>query len=536
MTAPVYLRHPAVLLAAVIAAIAFVWFALGLPVAMPRSPLAIGEKLECVSYAPGMEAADAAVSVEKLESDLVRIASQAGCIRTYTTGRGLDRAPSIARRMGLEVLQGIALGRNADRNQAEIERAIALARTDRAGIRAFVVGSEVLSRGVLGSNELATLVARVREATKLPVTYADQWQTWLDAGALASLVDFITIHVPLYWAEYPVPAASAARAMIDARAKVAARFPAKPVLVGEIGWPSAGRMREAALPSPANHARVLHDVIAAAKAENFRVNIFESYDQSRASGRGVDGAHWGLIEADTGTNKFRWGRAVSNHPLWFVQAVLGIMLALIVFAAAYLAARSMAPTAPDAADWMPVALVALAGGLFFGWAVADAPLRSHSVLEWAHSALVLALAVVTPPAAAAALIRKIPFAGFAAVLNPLHRRATQPLAQVVALLFVLVILVAIQLALGLVFDPTYRDFLFAPLTGPAVALLVLARRNSAGLDRDGPAEPAAALILAASAVFIAFNETFWNWQALWFAAVLLALSLACWRPWAARNP
>jgi glucan 1,3-beta-glucosidase len=212
------------------------------------------------------------------------------------------------------------------------------------------------------------------------------------------------------------------------------------------------------------------------------------------------------------------------------------MLALIVFAAGYLAARSMAPIAPDSVDWMPVALVALAGGMFFGWAVADAPLRSHSVLEWAHSALVLALAVITPPAAAAALIRKIPFAGVGAVLNPLHRRATQPLAQVVALLFVLVILVAIQLALGLVFDPTYRDFLFAPLTGPAVALLVLARRNSAGLDRDGPAEPAAALILAASAVFIAFNETFWNWQALWFAAVLLALSLACWRPWAARNP
>jgi glucan 1,3-beta-glucosidase len=537
MNATEYLRHPAVLLASVSVAIALVWFALGFPVEMPRSPLAAGEKLDCVSYAPVPPSAvfGTPVPLAKIEADLTRLAPQSACIRTYATGMGLDQVLPVARRLGLTVLQGIAIGRDAERNRAEIERAIALARTDRAGIRALVVGSEVLSRGDLVVHDLLPLIMRVREVTKLPVTYADRWTAWMDAGALAAAVDFITAHVELYGADVPVPASDATRVMLDVRTKLAARFSTKQITIGEIGWPSAGRMREGAHPSPANQARVLHELIAAAKAGNLRINIVEAYDQLWRVGRaGTAGGHWGLIDAETAENKFRWGRAVSNHPLWFVQSVLGIMLALITFAAGYLAARSMGPRGPVTADWRPVALVALAGGLFLGWAVADVPLRSHSILEWTHSILSIGLAVAVPPVAAAVLIRKVHFAGFGAVLNPWQRRGTPLLSQIAALLFVLTVLLAMQLALGLVFDPARRDFLFAPLTGPAVAILVLALRRSDGRP-NGLAELAAALVLAAAAVFIAFNETFWNWQALWFAAALLVLALACWRPWVARS-
>ena len=43
-----------------------------------------------------------------------------------------------------------------------------------------------------------------------------------------------------------------------------------------------------------------------------------------------------------------------------------------------------------------------------------------------------------------------------------------------AILIVLVVL-SVQAALGLVFDPRYRDFPFAPLTGAVVPLLLIAR-------------------------------------------------------------
>ena len=49
------------------------------------------------------------------------------------------------------------------------------------------------------------------------------------------------------------------------------------------------------------------------------------------------------------------------------------------------------------------------------------------------------------------------------------------------------------------------------------------------------AEKAAALVLALSAALIVFNETLWNWQAVWLAALLAAVALACRRAPAARS-
>ena len=101
-----------------------------------------------------------------------------------------------------------------------------------------------------------------------------------------------------------------------------------------------------------------------------------------------------------------------------------------------------------------------------------------------------------------------------------------------------------QAALGLDFDPRYRDFPFAPLTGgafPFLALRVL-RCFEASASEPGPrklvsieteplareagfpvAEVATVVMLGLSAVYIIFNESIANWQALWFCAGLLAL-------------
>ena len=45
------------------------------------------------------------------------------------------------------------------------------------------------------------------------------------------------------------------------------------IVIGEVGWPSAGRMRRGALPSPANQARVMADVLERGRREHFRVNV-----------------------------------------------------------------------------------------------------------------------------------------------------------------------------------------------------------------------------------------------------------------------
>ena len=85
-------------------------------------------------------------------------------------------------------------------------------------------------------------------------------------------------------------------------------------------------------------------------------------------------------------------------------------------------------------------------------------------------------------------------------------------------MLIVVAVLSLQASLGLVFDPRYRDFPFAPLTGAAIPFALLARWNIR------PTVPAAERVMSAalggSAVYIAVNEGFANWQALWFSAVL----------------
>ena len=84
----------------------------------------------------------------------------------------------------------------------------------------------------------------------MPVTYADVWEFWLRYPDVQSAVDFVTIHVLPYWEDFPIPASRAAAHLVAIRNKVAAVFPGKEIVIGEFGWPSAGRMREDARPRP----------------------------------------------------------------------------------------------------------------------------------------------------------------------------------------------------------------------------------------------------------------------------------------------
>jgi hypothetical protein len=75
-----------------------------------------------------------------------------------------------------------------------------------------------------------------------------------------------------------------------------------------------------------------------------------------------------------------------------------------------------------------------------------------------------------------------------------------------------------------VFDPRDRDIDFAPFTAAVVPFLVLFFSTPQQPGARAVAERVAAYVLALSAVFIVLNESFANWQAVWFCAVLLCLA------------
>ncbi|MGC1346988.1 MAG: beta-1,6-glucan synthase, partial [Methyloceanibacter sp.] len=289
----------ALLFALVASAIGLFWYGMGWPVAVPASPLAQGQKLNCLSYAPfhGDRAPfdrPLRISEGQIERDLKQLAEVTSCVRTYSAARAQGKITQIADKLGLKVLQGIWINRDLAENRREIEAGLQLAREHPGVIEAFIVGNETLLRGELGPDRIKTYLEEVRQRSGLPVTYADVWEFWLRAPELAPAVDFVTIHILPYWEDEPVTAADAVQHVREVRKKVADSFAGKEIWIGEVGWPSEGRMRAGALPSPANQAMVLSGVVEAANAEDWKVNLIEAFDQPwKRLLEGTVGGYWG---------------------------------------------------------------------------------------------------------------------------------------------------------------------------------------------------------------------------------------------------
>ncbi len=519
------------LFALVAAAIGAVWHGIGRPVSMPPSPLADGEKLTCLSYAPfhGDQApfdVSRPIPNEQIENDLKRLKPLTSCVRTYAATGPQGSVAPLAEQEGLGVLQGIWLGRNRAENRREIEAALRIARQHPDVVQAFIVGNEVLLRGELPASQIKAYAEEVRERSGLPVTYADVWEFWLKAPEIASSVDFITIHILPYWEDDPVAAKDAVAHVREIREKLEKAFPGKEILIGEVGWPSEGRMREGALPSPANQALVLSGVLAAAKQEGWKVNLIEAFDQPwKRLLEGTVGGYWGLFGNGAREPKFRFGAPVSNEPRWRLVAGLGIGTALLVFLSAVLGARHRPA---DTKTWrtdLSVALIAFASGLTIGLAAISLPIESVEPGDQLRSVAMFVLAAVVPLAAGFALGRGDRLPGFDLALDPTHWRGKDVIALVLAGLLAATMVAAMHIALGLVFDPRYKDFPLAALTGPVVALAILAFARAPAPHRPGSAETVGAAVLAGSAIFVIANEGIANWQALLFASLLIVLAL-----------
>ena len=460
------------------------------------------------------------ISAAQIDDDLTRLAKITDCVRTYSTDYGLDQIAGIAARHGMKVMQGLWLSSHPEKNRVPVESAVALANRYPHTIQAVVVGNEVLLRGDLSEIDLVNTIRAIKAQVRVPVTYADVWEFWLRNRDVASAVDFITIHILPYWEDFPIPAKSAAAHVEAIRRQVVRAFPGKDVLIGEVGWPSEGRMREGALPSPANQALVIQDVLALAARENFHVNVIEAFDAPwKRALEGTVGGHWGLLDDATRQPKFIWGRPVSNHPLWPWQAAGGIVFACIVVGAS-LAVRRNAPPAL----WPAVTVNAIVGGILVGWTIANVPIEALGVGGWLRSSALAAVALISPPLLSAALMRGTPIPRFSRILGPAAERIRDPMTLAVGLTLIAVMLLALLTALGLVFDPRYRDFPFAPLTAAALPFLLHSLLIPRPPGARGASELAGAGLLALSVIYIVPNESLANWQSLWLCAVFAALA------------
>jgi exo-beta-1,3-glucanase (GH17 family) len=538
---PISLRTPLALLLISLGAIAAVWWWLATPITLARAPIDPNAKLLCVSYAPFRDVQTPLlltthISPDQIAQDMAQLAKISDCVRTYSIENGLDQVPALAAKAGLKVILGIWLGSNRLKNLAQISTAVALTKEYPGAITAVVAGNEVLLRGEMTTSDLAAYIRSVKSQVAVPVTYADVWEYWLRNREVYEAVDFVTIHILPYWEDLPVRAKYAAAHVDSIRKRMAVAFPAKEILIGETGWPSMGRMREGALPSRTNQARVVSEILALAKQENFRVNLIEAYDQPwKRQLEGTVGGYWGLIDSVQRKLKYPPGEAISNYPFWKLQMGCGMGLSVFVFGAAWLTLRRR-PWTPRVASWIAVALSATTAGILLGVAADKMFYESYGFGGWLGWGALLTAAIASPLLCANALMSGRALPTFLELLGPRDDRARSVLTVMLGAALVVTTLIGAETALGFVFDPRYRDFPFAALTMAVVPFTTLMLLNRPQEGTRPIAEAVFAGLLAAAAFYTVFNEGPDNWQSLWTCAIYFLLAVTLWRARAVQTP
>ena len=505
------------------------------------------ERVQCVSYAPFRRPGEtpfdplAFVDERRIEIDLKALAPLTGCVRTYSVSQGLDAVPRVARRLGMTVLLGAWIGRNAAENEQELARAIALVREERDAIQALIVGNEVMLRRELPEATLVGLIERTRAAVDVPVTYADVWEFWLQHPSIAPAVSFVTIHTLPYWEDHPVGIDHAIAHVLEVTRSMRARLPGKEILVGEAGWPSEGRARRDAVPGRVEQARFVRQFVRAADEHGLRYNLIEAFDQPwKRALEGAMGGYWGLLDSDA-RPKFGWhgpvaARADGRSGPWAALAaalLLGGGLAWAGLRAARAGGR--APLAPVALH----GLIGAAAGAGLGATLAEQwrymTVWNRNPIEWGASGATTAVALLACAAAAVWLARRISGTGEAPAVVPGMARTLRDWLRsdrapgpdgLLGLVFGLVLFGAAVTAVLHGFDARYRGFPW-PLFGPPA--LAAALVWAAGLRRaeDAVEERVLAAVIAAGALVMLWKEGWPNLQAVGYAALLLVLGGAC---------
>jgi cellulose synthase/poly-beta-1,6-N-acetylglucosamine synthase-like glycosyltransferase len=162
---------------------------------------------------------------------------------------------------------------------------------------------------------------------------------WISNPQLAQHVDYIAVHLLPYWEGVGVETAVdylAARVEDLERA-----FPGKTIVIAEVGWPSGGRIRDAAVASTSNEALFLRRFLERARKEGYLYYIMEAFDQPwKARYEGAVGAYWGVYDVHR-KPKFAFVEPIVRIPQWQTLAAISVVLATMLLALLYVHSRNL---------------------------------------------------------------------------------------------------------------------------------------------------------------------------------------------------
>ena len=325
------------------------------------------DHIQGFSFSPFRAGEDAVAHLlpteSEIDTDLKLLAGKSDSVRTYTVEGSLGEIPRLARPYHINVMLGGWVDADQPKTALEISRLIDIARHN-PNVTRVLVGNEVALRGDISTDQLIAYLDEVKGQVKQPVSTAEPWYTWIKHPELVKHVDFITVHMLPYWEGVDVNLA--VQYIEDRMADLQRAYPGKDILIGEVGWPSRGRTRHAAVASPANEAMFLRRFLAKADAKHWKYRIMEAFDQPwKEQVEGAVGAYWGVWDVERHP-KFELRAPIVRVPHWRTLAGVSVLLSVLLLILLYGRSHTLRKSGRSF-----LAVVVYATSTVFVWVVYD---------------------------------------------------------------------------------------------------------------------------------------------------------------------
>jgi len=260
----------------------------------------------------------------EIDADLALLAGTTHAIRTYTVEDVLGRISSLADRHDINVALGAWIDADLAKNEREMKTLLKISGSNPNVVR-LVVGNEVLLRGDIPLSRLTGYLDRARRRSHLPVSTAEPWHVWIKHPEIADHVDYLAVHMLPYWEGVHID--DAVDYIVNRMEELKKRFPGKPIVIAEVGWPSNGRTRKSAVASVSNQATFLRRFLHRAQQEKYTYYIMEAFDQPwKRETEGAVGAYWGVYDVHR-QSKFPFTAPIVPIPRWYVLAGVSVLIA-----------------------------------------------------------------------------------------------------------------------------------------------------------------------------------------------------------------
>ncbi|MFZ5519215.1 MAG: glycosyl hydrolase [Candidatus Zhuqueibacterota bacterium] len=241
-------------------------------------------------------------SQEQVKEDLKILEKNWRLIRLYGSDQHSADVLEVIRRekINLKVMLGMWLDGEPGfetNNQSQIQKGIELANAYKDVVIAVNVGNEIMvhwSNHKVPEEKVIQYIRQVKQAVSVPVTVADDFNFWREAGAnVAREVDFVTMHTYPLWGKQDID--TGMPVTIEHYMSVKQAIPDKKIIIGEAGWATytVGELHAPKAGDEQKQKVYFNQLMTWAKANNVIVFFFEAFDEPW-KGEGTEG-HWGLF-------------------------------------------------------------------------------------------------------------------------------------------------------------------------------------------------------------------------------------------------